>query len=301
MIKNKHITLRTVGRLDLELLSAFVAIVECGGFSRAASRLNRTQSAVSMQIKRLEERVGRRLLNRSAHGVSLTEEGRVLFDYAEKILDLNEQARMHFAAPELEGNVRLGLPEWFAGKRLQNLLARFSRAHPRVRLSVRVGPSSDLRDFLQLGTLDLALAIAETPDVPRAVYREPLCWVVGRDVTPNVHDEMPLALFDPPCPYREITKQRLGKAGWQWRETFTSSSVASVRVAVEAGLGISVFPQSAVTSDLAVLGPRDGFPTLPETELAIYTAPRLASTPALHLREYLEEIVQDPGDVAAGG
>lgn len=289
-----------VGRLDLELLTAFVTIVDCGSFKRAAAELNLTQSGVSMQMKRLEERVGRRLLHRHGRQIELTEDGRMLYRYARRIVDLSEEARTQLSMPVLSGSVRVGLPEWFAGHRLQRLLGQFTRVHPEVRVVMRADVSSELRRAVQEGKLDLALGVVDqVKDAPTPVYREPLVWVVGDERMLDVREEMPLALFDPPCPYREIAMDGLARCGWRGREVFTSTSLASVRTAVETGLGISVFPESAVRPGLRTLGPAEGFPDLPETRLGIYKAPRILSAPAAHLCNYLEEALHGTASLPA--
>jgi DNA-binding transcriptional LysR family regulator len=287
-------TRHTIGRLDTELLSAFVAVVDCGGFTPAAQRLGVTQSGVSMQIKRLEQRVGRSLLERSANPPQPTGDGRMLLDYARRITDLAEQARMRLAEPSLSGTVRVGLPEWFAGARMQRLVARFARAHPNVRLHTFVGASSNLRPMVKRGELEVALAIQGPNDTAEAVQADQLHWVVGKRETPEIGEELPLALFEPPCPYRDIALNRLTAAGARVREVFTSTSVASMRAAVEAGLAVSVFPESAIGEGLAVLDPSEGFPPLPVSHLAVYRAPMLDSGPALSLANYLEDTMESP-------
>ncbi|RDD62570.1 LysR family transcriptional regulator [Ferruginivarius sediminum] len=285
-----------IGRLDLELLMALVAIVDAGSFKQAARRLNLTQSAISMQIKRLEDRVGQRLLSRHGRQVELTEAGRILHKYARTIVDLEEEARMQLAMPPLSGRVRIGLPEWFAGRRLQALLAQFTRAHPGVHLAMRADASSELREAVSAGTLDLALGIIESVDnAPPAVYQEQLVWVVGEERALEINEDMPVALFDPPCPYRELAMEGLERCGWRGHEVFTSASVASVRTAVETGLGISVFPESAVRPGLRVLTNAEGFPELPMTTLGIYKSSRISDTPADHLCSYLEKALCDGG------
>ena len=290
---------RKIGRLDTELLSAFVAVVDCGGFTPAAQRLGLTQSGVSMQIKRLEDRVGRRLLERSGAKPQPTPDGWMLLDYARRITDLAEQARMRLAEPGLSGTVTVGLPEWFSGTRLQRLVARFARAHPHVRLRTQVGASSLLRPMVKRGELDVALALIGPGEPAETVHKEPLRWVVGRQEAPEIGEELPLALFEPPCPYRELALTRLTASGARVREVFTSTSVASIQAAVEAGLAVSVFPESAIGSTLAVLSPSEGFPDLPDSELAIYRAPGLDSLPAERLSAYLEEALEVPHAAAA--
>jgi len=260
-----------VHALDLTLLSTFVAIVETGSFGRAAERVARGPSAVSMQMRRLEERLDTRLLDRNAHAVALTEDGHRLFPYAKSLVEMSEEARAVMSDAGLSGKLRVGVPEWFGNTRLQGVLARFMRSHPNVHLNVRADASTNLREGVARGELDMALAIVDPADTgEHAVHSERLLWVVGRNHAPRIGEEMPLALFEPPCPYRDLAIGELERFGWRWRETFTSSSVATVRNAVEARMGLSVFPESAVTDELRVLGETDGFPRLPNTHLAIY-------------------------------
>lgn len=282
-----------IERLDLELLTTFVTIVDSNGFTRAAQRMGRTQSSVSMQLKRLEDRLGRRLIDRSARTIRPTEDGQVLLDYARRIVDLSEEAELRMLAPRLEGRVRVGLPEWFASEWLQSLLARFNRAHPDVHLIVRVGPGEELRKATTTGDLDVALAIRPADETAPAVHSEPLLWVGGRLSCPDLNDEVPLALFNVPCPYRDIAIDALARKGIGWREVFTSGSVASVRGAVQAGLGISVFPASALDEGARGLQRLDGFPALPYTELTVYEGPNPPDSPAAHLGAYLRDSVTD--------
>jgi DNA-binding transcriptional LysR family regulator len=202
-----------IERLDIELLTTFVTIVDCKGFTRAATRLGRTQSSVSMQLKRLEERLGRRLIDRSARNARPTEEGYVLLEYARRIVDLSEEAELRMLAPRLAGRVRVGLPEWIAHDRLQMLLGRFNRAHPDVHLIVRVGSGTELRNAIAMGELDVALAIRPPDESGPAVHREPLLWVGARSICPKLQGEIPLALFSDPCPYRDLIVDTLTDAG----------------------------------------------------------------------------------------
>ncbi|RDD61547.1 LysR substrate-binding domain-containing protein [Ferruginivarius sediminum] len=280
-----------IERLDIELLTTFVTIVDCKGFTRAATRLGRTQSSVSMQLKRLEERLGRRLIDRSARNARPTEEGYVLLEYARRIVDLSEEAELRMLAPRLAGRVRVGLPEWIAHDRLQMLLGRFNRAHPDVHLIVRVGSGMELRNAIAMGELDVALAIRPPDETGPAVHREPLLWVGARSICPKLQGEVPLALFSDPCPYRDMIIDTLTDAGIAWREVFTSSSMASVRGAVQAGLGISIFPESALEEGPNGLQRLEGFPALPHTELTVYEGPNLPESPAAHLGAYLRESV----------
>src|SRR5438309_3079869 len=167
--------------LDLELLRSFVSVVDSGGFTRAGERVHRTQSTVSQQIKRLEDDIGRPLLNRTAKDVTPTEAGERLLSYARRLLSLAEEARDVVARPGYEGAVRLGIPEDFAAYRLTKLLAAFSRSHPGLRLDVRVDQSKSLKRDLERGELDLALFKREAGGKDAiAVWPEQVHWVTSR-------------------------------------------------------------------------------------------------------------------------
>lgn len=286
-----------VGRLDLELLAGFLAVVDDGSVKGAAERLGLTPSGVSMQLKRLEDRIGGPLMERRGRRIELTAQGRTLLPYARRIVGLAEQARSRLSAPTLSGPLRVGLPEWIAGAGLERALARFKRAHPLVRLEVRADSSLELRAGVQTGQLDVALVIVDTAAAPRLpiVHREPLVWVVGDDALLDLQTDMPLALFECPCPFRSLATERLGAYGWHGVEVFTSKSVASIQAAVEAGLGISVLPRSAVRPGLRVLCAQDGFPELPATKLGLCRASGLHSDAADHLGAYLRDALAPPG------
>lgn len=283
-----------IGRLDVDLLSALIAVHETGGVTRAAERLNRTQPAVSMQLRRLEQRVGKPLIERMHRRLRLTPHGEELMPYAKRIVSLCEEARERMAMPRLTGTARIGIPEWFATDRLQAVLCRFSRLHPSVRLDIEVGPSVRLRELLHGGRLQLALAICVFFDTTgEQVWREPLHWVSARNLPVEERDQVPLALFHDPCPYRDLAISNLNQAGRSWREAFTSSSVSTVRAAVLSGLGVSIFPAGAITDDLRILGPKDGFAALPPTELSIYTARGDLPDPVVYLAQYLADYVTE--------
>jgi len=290
-----------IQKLDFAVLSAFVTVVETQSFQSAARELGRTPSAVSMQIRKLEDRFGQSMLDRKGNGVELTLAGERLFPYAKSLVEQAAEAGTALEAPTLSGEVRLGLPEWFATTRLQALIARFMRAHPNVRLKIQADASSALYSAVRSDELDMALAIVDDIwDQRSTVYSERLCWVAGHHQPLRIGDDIPLALFDAPCPYRSVAMRSLHANDWSWRETFTSSSVSTVRNAVKAGLGLSVFPESAVTEDLRVLGESDGFPALPNTDLGIYEQPGARSathrTLTRHLADTIREITRLPID-----
>lgn len=279
-----------VGRLDIELLEAFVAIAETGSFTRASEKLHRTQPSVSMQIKRLEDRAGKPLMRRINRQIEFTADGEALLSYARRIVDLSGEARRCLVMPDLQGVVRIGIPEWFATDELQVVLCQFSRTHPLVKLEMHVGDSAHLRSMLETGDLDLALAIRDNDiDPPSRVWREPLYWATSRQY--ELEKTVSLALFAPPCPYRTIAADALDSIDRKWRESFTSNSVAAVRVALLSGLGVTILPAGAVSPGLRILRPDEGFPDLPPTELSVYVADENPSRIVTFISDYLSEHV----------
>ncbi|MEE2524741.1 LysR substrate-binding domain-containing protein [Hyphobacterium sp. HN65] len=263
--------------LHPDLLRAFVAVVDHQGFSAAAKRLNRGQSAVSLQIKRLEERLGVQLLERNPHLVRPTNEGEALLEQARKILSLHDDLANRFDKQALTGVVRLGAPEDFATSHLPGVLSRFSRSHPGVVLEVTCELTLDLINRFEAGGLDLALVKREPGAgvAGRRVWREPLVWVANsEDILKR--EDLPLVVSPSPCVYRSRATQALDSAGRHWRIAYTCTSLAGTHAAVRAGLGVSVLPKEMVPSDLTLLdGEESGLPDLQDTEMALIEAPSL--------------------------
>uniref|UniRef100_E6VBM4 Transcriptional regulator, LysR family n=1 Tax=Rhodopseudomonas palustris (strain DX-1) TaxID=652103 RepID=E6VBM4_RHOPX len=276
--------------LDLELLRSFVSVVEAGGFTRAGERVHRTQSTVSQQIKRLEDDLGRQLLDRSGKDVIPTEAGERLLSYARRLLALAEEARDVVARPGNEGAVRLGIPEDFALYRLPRLLGSFSRARPGLRLDVRADQSLNLKRDLERGDLDLALLKRETGDSGAiAVWPERVYWVNSKNHPCNAKaSSVPLIFFPGGCLYRTRAIHAIETTGRRWHMAYTSSSLAGIQAAVAAGLGLSILSEISIQADHRKLTARDGFPPIDRTELALIAG--LQASPAtLRLAETLAE------------
>lgn len=272
-----------------ELLRAFVAVVESGGFSQAAERLLRGQSAVSLQIKRLEDRLGVRLLDRGPRHVTLTSEGELILDHARRILSLNDELVSRLREPELSGLVRLGAPEDFATSHLPSVLARFSRSHPRVALEVTCELTLELLQRFQAGGLDLALVKREPMGHLGGVrvWREPLVWVASGRAVCETPDALPLVVSPRPCVYRKRATDALDTQGRPWRIAYTCGSLTGNHAAVRAGLGVTVLPKAMVPADLTVLNDElTGLPPLADTEIALVAGSQL-SAPAERLRDYI--------------
>jgi len=261
--------------LDIDLLRSFVSVVDAGGFTRAGERVHRTQSTVSQQIKRLEDTFGRPLLHRNGKRVALTEEGERLLSYARRILALAQEAHQVVAQSAGEGVVRLGLPEDFAASRLAQVLARFARSRRGARLDVRCDLSVRLRDDLDRGELDLILFKRDAGERGGiACWPERLSWIASRrrefDVRRN---PVPLVVFPQGCLYRNRAIHALEAAGRAWYIAYTSPNFYGIQAAVSVGLGISILPQAAILADHRVLGAKEGFARVPNTELALLAAP----------------------------
>ncbi len=279
----------TTHPLDPDLLAAFRAVVETGNFTRAAERLRRNQSTLSMQIKRLETAVGDKLLERGAGtAVRLTARGEIVLTYARRLLALQEEALAALRDGDLQGTVRLGTPEDFATAHLPQVLADFARSHPQVALEITCDLTLNLLDRFGRGEFDLALIKREPAGdaggVP--VWREPLVWVTGDADLPRRSGPLPLALSPHPCVYRRRALAALGESGRAWRLAYTCESLAGTLAAVRAGLGITVLPRDMVPRGLIHLESAADLPRLAETEIALITAPD-PSRPALRLRDHM--------------
>jgi DNA-binding transcriptional LysR family regulator len=265
--------------LDLDVMRSFAAGIELGSFAKAADRLGRSTSAVSAQLKKLEDQAGTPLLRKSGRGMALTEAGEVMLGYARRLLELNDEAVTAVRGVQLQGRVRLGLQEDFGESVLPEVLGRFKRAHPRLRVEVQLARNAALLQALHAGRLDLALAWETDLASPYAehVHTLPMRWIVaGDDQAGMLHaagEPVPLVVLEAPCLMRTAATQALDHAGVAWRIAFTSPSLAGTWAAVKAGLGVSVRTPLGLPADVRALDAREaGLPSLPQLGLALYRA-----------------------------
>ncbi|WNG21841.1 LysR family transcriptional regulator [Cystobacter fuscus] len=285
---------------DLDALRSFSVGMELGSFARAADKLGRSTSAVSAQLKKLEEQAGTPILRKEGRGLGLTDAGEVLLGYARRILELNDEACMAVGGLELEGWVRLGLQEDFCEHLLSDVLGRFARGHPGVRIEAKVARNGELMKQVQTAKLDLALAWHAGGGTPHMepVGAYPLQWIGPADwpLGPwcERNEPVPLVAFEAPCLVRSMATEALDRAGIPWRIVFTSPSLGGVWAAVAAGLGITVRTRFGMTPSLRILSPEEcGLPALPELGLAIHRA-EAAPTPACRrLLEIIRESVAE--------
>ncbi|WP_243047805.1 LysR family transcriptional regulator [Dyella sp. RRB7] len=255
---------------DPALLRAFVAVKEAGGFTRAAQRLNLTQSAISHQIRRLEEQVGRQLLFRTTRSLTLTEDGEDLLHYAEKILDTLDSMTQRFRPSPISGVVRFGVLENFLGDRLANLLCQFGRAFPSVRLDVSVGMNLDLHPMIKAGELDLAVVMS-APDSGEGtpLRRTQFVWVAAESFDLPAGDSLPFAFFPAPCINRLVGLGALDGTTVPWHVVFTSQSQQGIRAAVLAGLAITVITRDDVEPGMRIVDGSYGLPSLSDAEFTL--------------------------------
>jgi DNA-binding transcriptional LysR family regulator len=255
--------------LDLDQLRSFVAIAETGSFTRAADVVFKTQSAVSMQMRRLEERIGKPIFARDGRNSRLTEEGERLLGYARRMVRLSEETLAAFDETELQGAVRLGTPDDYADRFLPEILARFARSNPRVEVSVICEPSLTLMEMARTGDIDLSIVTACGEANTSVVRQEPLLWVSSQAHGIEQEDVLPLALSKGPCLWRTAALDGLASVGRKYRILYTSGNSTAISAAVLAGLAVTVFPESALRPGMRVLSEGEGFPRLPICEIGI--------------------------------
>jgi DNA-binding transcriptional LysR family regulator len=257
--------------LDLEGLRAFVAIAETGGFTAAGQLLGRSQSAMSIKIRKLEEVLGRPVFARTSRSLALTRDGELLLTYARRLLALNDETVQRFGESEASGSLRLGVAEYVVPDHLPELLARFREVYPAVDVEVRVAGSAALVAALDKGEIDLAIAKRDDGETRgEMIRREPLLWACGRGFDLDRVDVLPLCVLPAPCIFRSRAVAALNAEQRAWRVVYTSDSVNGVVAALRAGLGISAIAESSLAPDLRLLTEEDGFPKLPDVELTVF-------------------------------
>jgi DNA-binding transcriptional LysR family regulator len=283
----------SVRGLDIDLLRHFVTIVETGGFTAAGEVLGRTQSAVSLSVKRLEAVVGKRVFRRNCRTTELTIEGEVLLGFARRILELNDETLRRVQSPEVEGTLRLGIAEHFVGVHLPKILRGCFEEFPKVSIELKIGLSRDLLDRLDGGDFDLVLAKRErSSQRGRLLWREPLAWVAGPNYKVPAPDvSIPLAVLPAPCSYRQHAVSALGAVGRSWHVVGTSDTVAGTMAFVEAGVAISVVSRSLIPPHFRELERQEGFPNLPEAEVAVFGENTTSSSFARGLARALPAIL----------
>lgn len=265
------------GDFDPALLRTFVAVCRYGSLSRAADHAGRAQSALSTQIRRLEELVGKRLLHRTGRGMSPTTEGELLLSYAHRILALGEAASARLRERAVAGSVRIGLSEDVAVAALPAALGRLKRSCPQLHLEVVVDDGERLAARWQEGTLDVAIGVcAAFVDEPVETWSVDLHWVCGIDDVPRPDQPLDVIVYAEPCSWRRLVFDELTGAGRDFRVSLTSHNVGATIAAVENGLGVAVLTTECIRPDtmrVISIGP-DGASSL-NAQFGMYASTRL--------------------------
>jgi DNA-binding transcriptional LysR family regulator len=292
--------------LELDVLRTFVTGVELGSFARAADRLGRSTSAVSAQLKKLEDQLDQPVLRKAGRGMALTPAGETLLAYARRLLELNDEAVTALRGTALEGAVRLGMQQDFGEQLLTEVLGRFARAHPQVSIDAQVARNARLLEQVAAAQLDLALAWDTGGVWPYAQHlgQLPLRWLAGAHApTPMLipgatpAQPLPLVMLDAPCVMRAAAIAALDRAGIAWRIAFTSASLAGIWAAVAAGLGVTVRTAVGVPASVRLLPPL-AMPPLPSIGLGLLQSEAQLAPVAQRLRDIVLQAVA-PEIVAA--
>lgn len=259
--------------LELDLLRTLVAIAETGNFSAAADRLGRTPSAVSMQVKKMEELVGASLFVRDSRSVTLTRDGEAILLHGRRLLALNQEMMARFVAPDLVGEVRLGAPDDVAERFLPNMLRQFAEGYPGIILDVRVDDTVRLLDGIDGDELDLAIVTCEaglaTDGRAEVVHREPLVWAcLAGGVAPE-RRPIPVSMWEHGCKWREAAEEALTEQNIDYRVAFQSSNISGQRAAVLADLAVAPLALSHITEQIVQVKAGVGLPKMPDCALGL--------------------------------
>lgn len=279
-----------VRNLDLAALRSFVAISESGGVTRAATRLNLTQSAVSMQLKRLEEGFGQPLLERSRKGMTPTAPGEQLLSYARRILDLNDEVWARMTDTAFEGDLRLGAPCDVIYPHVPEILRRFARDYPRVRVHLNSANTRDLKADFAAGEVDVILTTETRPDVHAEVLQvSPLVWVGAPGGTAWRQRPLPLA-FEVGCIFRAWVQQSLDRAGIGWTLAVESSTTRTIEATVSADFAVHAAIEFNVPPQFEAIEHGGALPALPATQVAMYVTDGSNATLAGRLAEVVRDV-----------
>jgi DNA-binding transcriptional LysR family regulator len=276
--------------LDLSLLRTFFTIAMTGSFTTASHRLFRTQPAISLRVKRLEDMIGFPLINRSTDGISLTREGTLLFGYAKRMLSLNDEVVERMRKEGAGELIRIGLPDEYTVVNLEKVLKTFAMDCPTASVTIDVKESGDLNDCLQKGRYDVIVRVDQAPPTNnRTTRRRPVVWVTGERTMLSRYDEVRLVLPAEGNLYRRLALQALTTANVPWDIVCTATTWTFAQSAVLAGMGTSAISLDMVTPGMRIVGIEDGLPSLPDIGISVVPRSQPASNALRRLTELLAE------------
>jgi len=289
MVEESRAEVRTGAALDTDLLRTLVAIADTGSFNKAARSVFRTPSAVSMQMKKLEEQVGRPLFAKDGRSVVLTPDGEALVGYGRRIVKLTQEAMQRFRAPEMEGTIRLGTPDDYVSRFLPEILARFAASHPNVEVDVSCLPSGDLVARLAENAIDVALVSSGHGSTGGSVvHRAQLVWAGLRHGCAHEGRPLRLALSHLGCCWRKMALEALDRAGIQYRVAYSSRHYLGQLAPLMAGLAVAPLPRSTVVGDLKIFGEEAGLPPIGSFGIELRRAPGAGGPLVEALTDHIE-------------
>lgn len=281
--------------LDPELIRAFVAVVESGGFTAAARQLHRTQSTISLRIRTLEERLDTHLFMRNSRRLELSRDGENFLIHARRIIQVQNDAIIALKQTSSDrGAVRFGLPEDYAELWLPDLLKSFYALRPGARLHVHCRTSLELLERLQAGELDVALVVRHGPNAGgRLLGRHDVVWAAHRDFALGPQASVPLALFPETCCYRQRGLQALATAERPYHVVYTSQSPTGIKIAVNHGAAVTMIDRCTLPENWRVLDETDGLPPLPAADLELHRSPGICDPLTDDLVSLIESMVDE--------
>jgi DNA-binding transcriptional LysR family regulator len=279
-----------IPNLDVDLLKTFLAIADNGSFTKAAEEVHKTQSAVSMQMKRLEDLVGTPLFAKDGRMSRFTQDGERLVDYARRIVAINDEAIYAFAKPDLAGTIKFGTPDDYAERFLPEILARFARTHPMVTVNVECLGSGELFERCKRGELDLSL-VTHSCDIvtEEPVRREKLVWVTSTRHCAHTAEVLPLAVSHAGCGWRSMVLRALDGQQRKFRVAYSTPNSNAVNAAVLQGLAVGAIPELCLRPGMRILTEKDGFPSLGTFDIGLVRKPGKANKAIEALARHVTE------------
>ncbi|MFM9924375.1 LysR substrate-binding domain-containing protein [Variovorax sp. H27-G14] len=289
--------------LDLELLRSFAAVVSHHSFAAAGVHLERTQSAITQQMQRLEEQIGHPLFAKQGRQKRLTEHGERLLTYAHHLLALNDEALRSLRQGQLEGNLRIGAPHDVAETMLPLLLTEVARTSPLLQLDIHIGRSPYLMTSLKSGEVDMIIsnrADAQSQFEGVVLRNSPTVWLCAAGYVHDPAKPVPLIMADGPSIFRRLAHEALDAAGVAWTPRYTSSSLIGIKAALRAGLGVTARGVEQLDAGLRVLGAGDGMPRLPDLAYHLYVRSHVVNPVTRQVFETLKTQLRLPRTDVAG-
>ena len=286
-----------ITNLPTDVLRTFLAVIDLGSFTKAGQLLGRTQPAISLQIRKLEDLIGLPLLDTSGRSIALTKDGEMLARHARQLLVLNDEIVARLQKKGSQGDLRVGLPTDYAVTFFQKAISHYLQQHPEVRLSIHCDVSERLLAMFAGSEIDLAIAMYDDRPASGLIYAwaERPIWTAGSDTDVDRRNPLPLAAHPDGCHYRRRMIQCLDQIGRPWRIDYSSPGISGLQQAIQSGLGVTALTRRTLLRGMRVLTEKDGFPPLPDIHVGLHFKNTGASTAALMLVNHIMQALHDSG------